>query len=153
MNSLGLRFFVEDDLFCYPDITPSRVSDVLPWNEKCPSLNRICPNRRILCLPRVTVFYMDDRAASFILGLSFEGMALDVILLVTIRTRFADLNFVDKDDVNGATAVQFGSDRTRFFDEHRSSVIDSLVASFVEDFTGFSCTVISSVAQISLHLG
>ena len=56
---------------------------------------------------------MEDRAASLILGLSFEGMALDVILLVTIRTRFADLNFVDKDDVNGASAVQFGSDRTR----------------------------------------
>ena len=73
---------------------------------------------------------MEDRAASFILGFSFEGMALDVILLVTIRTRFADLNFVDKDDVNGASAVQFGSDRTRFFNEHCSSVIDPVVASF-----------------------
>lgn len=82
---------------------------------------------------------MDDRAASLILGLSFEGMALDVILLVTIRTCFADLNFVDKDDVNGASAVQFGSDRTRFFNEHRSFVIDSLVASLRGAWRGRFC--------------
>ena len=82
---------------------------------------------------------MDDRAASLILGLSFEGMALDVILLVTIRTCFADLNFVDKDDVNGASAVQFGSDRTRFFNEHCSSVIDPVVASLRRARRGGFC--------------
>ena len=40
----------------------------------------------------------------FILGLSVGGVALDVILLVPIRTRFADLNFVNKDDIDEATA-------------------------------------------------
>jgi len=40
----------------------------------------------------------------FILGLSVGGVALDVILLVPIRTRFADLIFVNKDDIDEATA-------------------------------------------------
>ena len=40
----------------------------------------------------------------FILGLSVGGVALDVILLVPIRTRFADLIFVNEDDIDEATA-------------------------------------------------
>ncbi len=95
MNILA-EVFVEDDLFCYPDIAPARVSDVT-WNENALTQSDLSQQKN-------PVFHaspsLHGRPCSELhTCLPSKAWALTLYLLVTIRTRFADLNFVDKDDV------------------------------------------------------